>query len=62
MSETSCRLIETAQTVEPMAFSPDGDPLALVAISKSEALQLIALPVTALVAGQIGKVITFELR
>ena len=29
-----------------MAFSPDRDPLALVPIAKSEALALIAMPVT----------------
>ena len=29
-----------------MAFSPDGDPLAMVPIAKSEALALIAIPVT----------------
>lgn len=43
-TEESIRLIETARTVELMAFSPDGDPLALVPIGKPEALALIALP------------------
>lgn len=42
----SFRLIEAAQSVELMAFSPDGDPLAMVPIAKSEALALIAMPVT----------------
>ena len=45
-TEQSVRLIETAQTVELMAFSPDGDPLAMVPIAKSEAQALIAMPVT----------------
>ena len=42
----SFRLIEAAQSVELMAFSPDADPLAMVPIAKSEALALIAMPVT----------------
>ncbi len=45
-TEESIRLIETAHTVELMAFSPDGDPLAMVPVSKVEALTLIAMPVT----------------
>lgn len=45
-TEESVRLIQIAQTVELMAFSPDGDPLALVPIAKPEALALIAMPVT----------------
>lgn len=45
-TEESVRLIETAQIVELMAFSPDGDPLAMVPIAKAEALTLIAMPVT----------------
>lgn len=45
-TEESFRLIETAQSVELMAFSPDGDPLATVPSAKSEALALIAMPVT----------------
>lgn len=45
-TEESIRLIETAETVELMAFSPDGDPLAMVAIAKPEALTLIGMPVT----------------
>lgn len=45
-TEESIRLIETARTVELMAFSPDGDPLAMVPIAKSEALALITMPVT----------------
>ncbi|MEN9678166.1 MAG: hypothetical protein RIS76_4062 [Verrucomicrobiota bacterium] len=40
------RLIETVQTVELTAFSPDGDPLAMVPIGKPEALALIGMPVT----------------
>lgn len=45
-TEESIRLIETAATVELMAFSRDGDPLAMVPIAKSEALALVAMPVT----------------
>ena len=45
-TEESIRVIETAHTVELMAFSPDADPLAMVPIAKSEALALIAMPVT----------------
>lgn len=45
-TEESVRLIQIAQTVELMAFSPDGDPLALAPIAKAEALALIAMPVT----------------
>jgi hypothetical protein len=44
--EESLRLIEAARTVELMASSPDGDPLAMVPIAKREALTLITLPVT----------------
>lgn len=44
-TEDSIRVIEAARTVEVVAFSPDGDPLAYVAISKSEALALVASPV-----------------
>lgn len=40
------RLIETAETVELMAFSPDADPLAMVTIARAEALTLIGMPVT----------------
>ncbi len=43
-TEESFRLIETARTVELMAFSPDGDPLVMVPISKSEAMRLVSLP------------------
>lgn len=45
-TEESVRLIESARSVELMAFSRDGDPLAMVPIAKSEALALIAMPVT----------------
>lgn len=45
-TDESFRLIKTAQSVELMAFSPNGDPLAMVPIAKSEALALIAMPVT----------------
>ena len=37
-TEESIRLIETARTVELIAFSPDGDPLAMVPVAKSAAL------------------------
>ncbi len=46
--EESIRLIETAQTVELMASSRDGDPLAMVPIAKSDALPLIAMPLIAM--------------
>jgi len=45
-TEESFRLVETARTLELMAFSPDVDPLALVRIAKPEALALIAMPAT----------------
>ena len=45
-TEESIRLIETARTVELMAFSPYGDPLAMVPIAKCEALTLIGMPLT----------------
>ena len=36
--------IGTAKTVLLEAYSPDGDPLALVEISKEEAARLVSLP------------------
>lgn len=36
--------IGTARTVLFVAYSPDGDPLALVEISKEEAARLVSLP------------------
>ena len=42
---TSLRLIQSAQTVEALLFSPDSDPLALVSIPRDEALRLVTMPV-----------------
>lgn len=36
--------IGTARTVLLVAYSPDGDPLALVEISREEAARLVSLP------------------
>ena len=36
--------IGTARTALLVAYSPDGDPLALVEISKEEAARLVSLP------------------
>jgi hypothetical protein len=36
--------IGTARTVLLVAYSPDGDPLALVEISRDEAARLVSLP------------------
>ena len=36
--------IGTAKTVLLVAYSPDGDPLALVEISREEAARLVSLP------------------
>ena len=44
MSEMSVRLIQEAATVEILLFSPDGDPLAMVEVSKAEAVRLVNLP------------------
>jgi hypothetical protein len=45
-TEFSIQIVNAALTVEILAFSPDGDPLAMVPIAKCEALALIAMPVT----------------
>lgn len=45
-TETSIQIIQTAQTVELLAYSPDSDLLATVEINKDEALRLVRLPRT----------------
>ena len=44
MSAKSVRLIRGATTVEVLLFTPTGDPPALVAVSKDEAVRLVNLP------------------
>ena len=46
MTAASIRIINDAQTVEVLLFSPDADPLATVEVSKSKAVRLVGLPVT----------------
>lgn len=38
------RIINGAMTVDVLVFSPDGDPLATVEISKAEGMRLVSLP------------------
>lgn len=43
-SESSSRMIYQAEAVDLSLFSPDGDSLGLVEISRLEALRLVCLP------------------
>lgn len=43
-SESSSRMIYQSEAVDLSLFSPDGDALGIVEISKLEALRLVCLP------------------